>query len=153
VIHVDRGGEATYHGPGQLVVYLIVRLVPGRLGIADLVRGLAEVMVDLLQTHGISASYDPERPGLWVGEAKIASVGMRVRNGVSYHGAALNVTTELEPFSWIVPCGMPSCRMTSMASQLPAGQECPAIVDLASSLAERVSRRFGYVLRSEMPDS
>lgn len=117
LFRVDRGGEATYHGPGQLVVYPIVRLDALGLGIVDVVRRLARSLADTLDEEGVDAEYDAEHPGLWTTEAprrKIASVGMRVSRGVSTHGAALNLTTDLIPFSWIVACGMPNAPMTRL---------------------------------------
>ncbi len=119
---VDRGGEATYHGPGQLVVYPIVRLEALGLGVVDVVRRLAESLAATLSSqHGVAASYDTEHPGLWTAETprrKIASVGMRVSRGVSTHGAAINLSNDLIPFSWIVACGMPNAPMTRLADQI-----------------------------------
>jgi lipoate-protein ligase B len=110
VFRVDRGGEATYHGPGQLVIYPILRLDAFRFGVADLVRGLAAALTRSLEALQIDTVYDPEHPGVWTTRdprKKIASVGMRVSGGVTTHGMAVNITNDMRPFSMIVPCGMP----------------------------------------------
>lgn len=115
VFKIDRGGEATYHGPGQLVIYPIVRLDALGLGVADLVRGLAASIATVLKKYGVVAAYDPEIPGLWTQDEtpsrKIASVGMRVSGGVSTHGAAVNVVNDMTAFQMFTPCGMPGAPM------------------------------------------
>ncbi len=116
---IDRGGEATYHGPGQLVIYPIVKLDNLGIGVVDLIRGLAGCLSETLAEFDVQAAYDPDHPGLWtVGEPlrrKIASVGMRVSGGVSTHGAAINLTNDLSPFALFVPCGMPDSPMARLA--------------------------------------
>lgn len=134
VVEVDRGGEVTYHGPGQLVLYAVVHCQRRGMGPSDLVRRLAAAITDELAQHGISASYDTEHPGLWVEGAKIAAVGMRISRGVSTHGAALNLTTDLDAFSLIVPCGMPGARATSMLAQTGCAPQTDVI---AASIARR----------------
>ena len=115
---IDRGGEATYHGPGQLVIYPIVKLEELGIGVVDVIRGLAASLADTLAEYGVEAEYDPEHPGLWtVNEPirrKIASVGMRVSGGVSTHGAAINLVNDLTPFTLFVPCGMPNTSMARL---------------------------------------
>ena len=115
---IDRGGEATAHEPGQLVVYPIVRLDVLGIGVVDLVRGLAATLAETIGTFGVDAEYDTDHPGLWTREEtprKIASVGMRVSGGVTTHGAALNVTNDLSTFRLIVPCGMPQTPLARVA--------------------------------------
>lgn len=118
LFRVDRGGELTFHGPGQLVVYPILKLSQLGLGVVDVVRGLASALAETLAArHDLETSYDPEHPGLWTSEQparKIGSVGMRVSRGVSTHGAALNLVNDMIPFSWIVACGMPNAPMTRL---------------------------------------
>jgi len=114
VVQTDRGGELTYHGPGQLVLYPIVDLAARGVGVADLVRGLAGAIASTLAARGIHASYDRDRPGLWVGDAKICAVGMRISKNVSRHGAAVNLTTALDAYELFVPCGMPDAAATSV---------------------------------------
>lgn len=117
VFQIDRGGEATYHGPGQLVIYPVLRLNSLGLGVVDLIRGLADSISKTLESYGVSANYDADHPGVWTDDAvprKIASVGMRVSRGVTTHGAAVNLTNEMLPFTWIVPCGMPNAPMACL---------------------------------------
>ncbi|HKK22110.1 MAG TPA: lipoyl(octanoyl) transferase LipB [Pseudohaliea sp.] len=119
VVQVDRGGQVTYHGPGQWVVYLLVDLRRRGLGVRDLVSLIERAIVAVLADYAIEAAADPARPGVYVAGEKIASLGLRVRRGCSYHGLALNVTTDLEPFGRINPCGYEGLAVTSMAAQLP----------------------------------
>ena len=119
VVKVDRGGQVTYHGPGQLVVYVMVDLARRRLGIRALVRRLEQAVVDWLDSSGISASGKPSAPGVYVSrdghEAKIAALGLKVRNGCTYHGIAVNVAMDLAPFADIDPCGFPGLAVTQLA--------------------------------------
>jgi lipoate-protein ligase B len=123
VIHVERGGDVTYHGPGQLVGYPIVDLRKARWRVVDFVEALEEVMIRTVADWGIRAGRNPMNRGVWVGMSKIGSLGIAVRRGVSFHGFALNVNTSLEPFSWIHPCGLEGVRVTSMKQQ--CGREIP----------------------------
>jgi lipoyl(octanoyl) transferase len=120
VIQVDRGGQVTYHGPGQWVLYLLVDLRRRHLGVRDLVDLIERSIVVLLAEYGIEAQPRPEAPGVYVDGKKIASLGLRVRRGCSYHGLALNVDMDLEPFQRINPCGYAGLEVTSMARLLPA---------------------------------
>ena len=119
VIQVDRGGQVTYHGPGQWVIYLLVNLRRRGLGVRDLVDLIERSIVALLAEYGIEAAPDPAAPGVYVAGEKIASLGLRVRRGCSYHGLALNVDMDLEPFQRINPCGHAGLQVTSMARLLP----------------------------------
>ncbi|WP_150912573.1 lipoyl(octanoyl) transferase LipB [Marinobacter halotolerans] len=119
VIQVDRGGQVTYHGPGQLVVYLMLDLTRRKLGIRALVDAIEQSIVQCLDDFGITAAPRPDAPGVYVGDAKIASLGLRVRRGCSFHGLALNVDMDLEPFARINPCGyagMPMCQMRDFSA-------------------------------------
>jgi lipoyl(octanoyl) transferase len=128
VIQVDRGGQVTYHGPGQWVLYLMVDLRRRQLGVRDLVTLIEHSLVQLLGEYGIAAASRPAAPGVYVADTKIASLGLRVRRGCSYHGLALNVDMDLEPFSRINPCGYAGLQVTSMAKLLPdAHLDTPAI--------------------------
>ncbi|MCS6769404.1 MAG: lipoyl(octanoyl) transferase LipB [Candidatus Caldarchaeum sp.] len=111
---VERGGDATYHGPGQLVVYPIISLAENKLGVADLVKTLEESVIRVLAEYGVKASRVDGKPGVWVDGRKIASIGLALKNWVSYHGLAFNVNTDLEKFKGIKPCGMDSDVMTSL---------------------------------------
>ena len=122
IFRIDRGGEATYHGPGQLVVYPIVDLDRLGLGVVDLIRGVAGCLSEAMAEYGIAASYDLDHPGVWTDTSdldpvrrKVASVGMRVQRGVTTHGAAINLMNDMTPFTMIVPCGMPNAPMARLA--------------------------------------
>lgn len=114
VVRTDRGGQVTYHGPGQLVAYLLLDLRAAGLGVRPLVTLLEQTLVSLLDQWGIAAEARPDAPGVYVGGRKIASLGLRVRRGCSYHGIALNVDLDLEPFSRIDPCGFPGLAVTRL---------------------------------------
>jgi lipoyl(octanoyl) transferase len=115
VVQIDRGGQVTYHGPGQLVVYPLVDLNRARLGVRDFVTALERAVITLAAERGITARCRRAAPGVYVGEAKLASVGVRVRRGSTYHGLALNVAMDLEPFGRINPCGYSGLAMTQLS--------------------------------------
>lgn len=114
VIQVDRGGQVTYHGPGQVVLYLLIDLRRCGLGVRTLVNRMEQAVVDLLRDYGITAYARQDAPGVYVDGAKVASLGLRVRRGCSYHGLALNVDMDLEPFGRINPCGYPGLTVTQL---------------------------------------
>lgn len=115
VVATDRGGQVTYHGPGQLVAYAMLDLRRRALGVKEMVRRLEQAAIDVLAQYGIAGERRPGMPGVYVDRAKIAAVGLRVARGCSYHGLALNVDLDLEPFSRIDPCGYPGLACTQMA--------------------------------------
>ena len=115
VVQIDRGGQVTYHGPGQLVVYPLVDLRRANLGVRDLVTALERSVIDLADEFGIRAESSRSAPGVYVGGKKLASVGIRIRRGASYHGLALNVRLDLEPFRRINPCGHEGLEMTQLS--------------------------------------
>ena len=117
VVDSDRGGQITYHGPGQLVVYLLLDLRRRQLGVRSFVSLLETVIIDVLGQHGLEAGRRPEAPGVYVGGAKIAALGLRVRSGCCYHGMSLNIDLDLTPFSWIDPCGYAGLAVTSVVEQ------------------------------------
>lgn len=116
VVQSDRGGQVTYHGPGQIVVYLLIDLQRRGYGIRTLVTRIEQALIATLATYGIGSSARPDAPGVYVQDAKIASLGLRVRRSCSYHGLALNVDMDLEPFSRINPCGYQGLRMTQLSA-------------------------------------
>jgi lipoyl(octanoyl) transferase len=118
VHEIERGGDATYHGPGQLVGYPLIRVADHGLGLHSYLRGLEDVLIRVLATFGLRAQRVARKTGVWVGERKIASIGIAVRQGVSYHGFALNVNTDLSQFARINPCGFDAAVMTSMQQLL-----------------------------------
>lgn len=118
VVPAERGGSITYHGPGQLVVYPIVNLKAAGITVVDFVAGLEKAMMDAAAVFGVAAGTNPVNRGVWVDGAKLGSIGITIRRGVSFHGLALNVNTDLEPFGWINPCGLKGVAMTSLARLL-----------------------------------
>ena len=139
VVGIDRGGQVTYHGPGQLVMYALVDLRRLRIGVRELVVALESAVVALAASHGIKAAGRREAPGVYVGARKLASIGLRVRRGCSYHGLALNVDMDLEPFGRINPCGMAGLAMT----QLVAEGARTDVSDSALALAPLACRALG----------
>jgi len=116
VIPVDRGGQVTYHGPGQLVVYTLLDLTRRRLGVQSLVRLLEQAVIDLLADYGIPAHRRDKAPGVYVDDRKIAALGLRVKKGCAFHGLSLNVDMDLAPFTRINPCGFSDLQVTHMAA-------------------------------------
>jgi lipoyl(octanoyl) transferase len=141
VIQVDRGGQVTYHGPGQWVIYLMVDLKRRGLGVRALVTLIEQSIVELLAEYGIAAAPKPDAPGVYVDGDKIASLGLRVKRGCSYHGLSLNVDMDLEPFQRINPCGYEGLQVTSMAKLLP-GIELDMDV-IGSRLLEILAAQLG----------
>jgi lipoyl(octanoyl) transferase len=144
VIKVDRGGQVTYHGPGQVVAYTLVDLRRARLGIRDMVRAIEAAVIEFLDSQGISAYGRSEAPGVYVRrgavESKIAALGLKVRNGCTYHGLALNVAMDLGPFADIDPCGYPGLAVTQLADLGVMLDAAAAGASLAPILARRLSR-------------
>ena len=138
VVHSNRGGQATYHGPGQLMVYTLVDLRRHNLGVRTLVDGLEGAVIDALATDGITAQRHDGAPGVYVGDAKLASLGLRVERFRSYHGLAINVAMNLEPFTRINPCGYQGLVMTQ-SSTLGGAATLP---DMARQLLPALSARL-----------
>jgi lipoyl(octanoyl) transferase len=140
VVQADRGGQVTYHGPGQLVVYLLLNLRRKSLGVRDLVDLMEQSVVELLGEHGIEAYPRPDAPGVYVGDAKICSLGLRVRRGCSFHGLALNLDMDMEPFLRINPCGYAGMAMTQLASLVPGLDVAEAV----SRMGDILIKKIGY---------
>jgi lipoyl(octanoyl) transferase len=117
VIKIDRGGQITYHGPGQIIVYLLLDLRRWKINVRELVRLMEQAVIDLLRDYGVAAQSRTEAPGVYVDHAKIAALGLKIRNGCCYHGLALNVDMDLTPFSLINPCGYAGLRVTQCRDQ------------------------------------
>jgi lipoyl(octanoyl) transferase len=115
VVQVDRGGQVTYHGPGQLVVYLMLDVRRRGFGVRELVTRIERTLIALLDSYGVTAAAKADAPGVYVDGAKIASLGLRIRNGFSFHGLALNVDMDLAPFRRINPCGYAGLAMTQLS--------------------------------------
>jgi lipoyl(octanoyl) transferase len=139
VIKVDRGGQVTFHGPGQLIVYALIDLRRRNLGVRDLVRLLEQAVLDLLAESGIRAERRDGAPGVYVDGAKIAALGLRIRSGCSYHGLSLNVDVDLEPFNAIDPCGYPDLTVTRMRDLGLAG----SMDDLGDRLIGKITQLLG----------
>ena len=114
IVPIDRGGQITYHGPGQVVVYLLVDLQRRHIKVRELVCKIEQAVIDLMAGYGIKADRREGAPGVYVGEAKVAALGLRIRNGCSYHGVSLNVNMDLAPFSAINPCGYAGMAVTQL---------------------------------------
>jgi lipoyl(octanoyl) transferase len=145
VVKTDRGGQVTYHGPGQLIGYLLLDLRRAGLGVRGLVSLLEQAVIELLAADGIHAVARRDAPGVYVDEAKIASIGLRVRHGCSFHGLSLNVAMDLSPFSRINPCGYPGLRLTQL-SELVHDVNFPRV---QRELARHLARGLGYTLEFE----
>ncbi|ESQ17512.1 MAG: hypothetical protein N838_00135 [Thiohalocapsa sp. PB-PSB1] len=143
VLQTDRGGQVTYHGPGQLVAYLLLDLRRAGIGVKRLVHLLEESVITLLAEQGIDASTRLGAPGVYVNSAKIASIGLRVRRGCCYHGIALNVDLDLEPFQRINPCGYPGLQVTRLIDLLPHLMPDLEREKIAVQLARMVADRLG----------
>jgi lipoate-protein ligase B len=142
VFEVPRGGDVTWHGPGQLVGYPIVGLDRVNRDLHRWLRTLEEALIRALARHAIVSEMSPGRTGVWVGERKIASLGVAVRRWVGYHGFALNVRTDLSGFSLIHPCGLKGVRMTSMAAEL--GESAPTLEAMRETVTHELTQLLGY---------
>jgi len=140
VINVDRGGQVTYHGPGQIVVYTLLDLTRMKIGVRDLVTMLEQTIVELLGGYGVTATARREAPGVYVNDAKIAALGLRVRKGRSFHGLALNVDMNLEPFTRINPCGYEGLVVTQV-KDLVSDITIESVTD---DLQQRLMNKFSY---------
>ncbi len=154
VFQIDRGGEATFHEPGQLVVYPILPIRDLSIGVVDLIQNLAKSMAEAVAPFGVEAAYDSDHPGLWTVEetpCKLASVGMRVAGGVTTHGIAINLTNAMTGFTWIVPCGMPQAPMCRLIDYIDdARRDAPYAV--IEAVEERFFERFVAYLAREVAE-
>ena len=140
LVRIDRGGQVTYHGPGQLVVYALIDMRRAQLGVRELVTALENAAIDLAARYGIAAACRARAPGVYVDGRKLASIGLRIRRGGSYHGLALNVNMDLEPFSRINPCGYVGLEMTQLAALGGAVEVQLAAREFAPLLLRRLAR-------------
>jgi len=142
VVQVDRGGQVTYHGPGQQVIYLMLNIKRRKLGVRHLVTAMEEAVVGLLEKYGVTAYPKPDAPGVYVDEKKVCSLGLRIRNGCSFHGLALNVNMDLAPFQRINPCGyagmemIDTARLNGPTTLETAGNELTHLLLEALSIAQ-----------------
>ena len=142
IVEIERGGQVTYHGPGQLVGYLIVNLYEHQRKVKLFVSNIERSIIEwLAERHHIEARVDPTNVGVWVGDEKIAAVGISIKGGVTMHGFALNLNTDLSHFSWIVPCGIVDKGITSVAALRGVAVD---MAEAKTSMAATVARVFGY---------
>jgi len=149
VVRCDRGGDISYHGPGQWVAYVLMDLRRRGWGVKQLVHALEQSAIDFLQERGIEAERRTGAPGVYVGGKKIAQLGLRIRQGSSYHGLAFNIDMDLEPFRRIVPCGIQGLEVTQLAALLPREQTLFPLA--AAGLRTHLLRRLGYNSASVPP--
>jgi lipoyl(octanoyl) transferase len=138
VVAIDRGGQITYHGPGQLVIYLLLDLKRLGFGIKDLVRRMEQAIIDALSESGIEAERQPGAPGVYVAGAKIAALGLRVKNGCTYHGLSLNLDMDLSPFQAINPCGYAGMVVTQVRNLASKPSPQPVEEALLASLMRQL---------------
>lgn len=138
LIHTDRGGQITYHGPGQLIAYLLLDLKRRRQGPKSLVAQIEQVVIDLLAGYSVQAARNPGAPGVYVGAAKIAALGLRIKRGCCFHGLSLNVDMNLQPYRRIDPCGYPDLAVTHLRAHAPV-----EIGEVENELARRLRAQFG----------
>lgn len=146
VVRTDRGGQVTYHGPGQLVGYLMFDIRRLGINVRQLVSGIEEAIIALLRDYGIESAARPEAPGVYVDGRKIAALGLRIRRGCSYHGLSLNVDMDMAPFQRINPCGYAGLEVTQMR-ELGVHEE---ISTVASKLVNHLGRQFSYDARLDL---
>jgi len=143
LVRIDRGGQVTYHGPGQVVIYLLLDLARLKIKVRELVTAIEQAVIDLLGNYGVTAERRDGAPGVYVGAAKVAALGLRIRNGCSYHGVSLNVDMDLSPFAAINPCGYPGLQVVQTKDlniPLTAGE---AGEQLSQQLLLQLERQHG----------
>ena len=143
ILHMERGGDITFHGPGQLVGYPIIDLRAAGFGVAGYVERLEEVMIRTSARYGVRASRNPLNRGTWVGNSKLGGIGVAIRSGITFHGFAFNVNVSLEPFGWINPCGLRGTGMTSLEREL--SRTLPM-----SEVRERLKREFEAIFQVKL---
>lgn len=143
IVQSNRGGQVTYHGPGQIVAYVLFDLRRRKMGVRDLVSQLENAVIGLLEHYGIAATARRDAPGVYVDGAKVAALGLRVSQGCSYHGLALNADMDLEPFQWINPCGYKELKVTQL-KDLGINDPLPVIKD---KLLNILAANMGYTSR------
>ncbi|MDG6777496.1 lipoyl(octanoyl) transferase LipB [Thiomicrorhabdus sp. zzn3] len=141
LVQTDRGGQVTYHGPGQLVIYVLVDLKRAQLGVRALVTAMEESIIELLNRFNIVSQARTDAPGVYVSGQKIASLGLKIRKQKSYHGLALNVAMDLTPFQMINPCGLQGMQMTQLCDRL-IDQACPDLTELGEQLSKLLAQNI-----------
>ncbi len=152
IIQTNRGGNITYHCPGQAVMYPVIDLEKNKIGVKDFVYGLEEIMKLTANDYGINADRNKKNHGIWVGNAKIGSVGVAIKRGISMHGLALNVNPDIKPFSWINPCGLSDISITSIEQETDQSKAVEKNYDVSmdrikNSFIKHFSSVFNYIIR------
>lgn len=143
IVKVDRGGEATYHGPGQLLAYPVFTLGAQQRDLHSLLRCLENAVIETLDHWGIEGQRDPDHTGVWVAKHKIASIGLSVRRWVTGHGLSLSISGDLSPFQWIIPCGIQDCPVTSMEKELGSPPDSRQVETI---LTQQILNQFGRTI-------
>lgn len=143
LVKIDRGGQVTYHGPGQVVIYLLLDLPRLKIKVRELVTAIEQAVIDLLAAYGVAAARRDGAPGVYVGEAKIAALGLRIRNGCSYHGVSLNVDMDLSPFDAINPCGYAGLKVIQTKNLNIPLSVTEAGEHLSQHLLQQLDRQHG----------
>ena len=151
LVQTDRGGNITYHGPGQSVLYPIVDLEAKRMGVKDFVWGLEEIMKQTALDFNIKADRNSLNHGLWVGNAKIGSVGLSIKKGISFHGLAMNINLDLEPFSWMNPCGLSHISVTSVQKEMQKAGK-PLAEPAMNQVKAAFKKHFASVLNYDISE-
>ena len=138
LVHTDRGGQITYHGPGQLIMYVLIDLRRRKLGVRQLVRLLEQSVINLLADYQLCAQARADAPGIYLEGKKIASLGLKITRQTSYHGLALNINMDLSPFEWISPCGLQAMQMTQLAEYLPN----PTVAEIQPKLVRHFQQQL-----------
>ena len=145
VVQIDRGGQVTYHGPGQLVAYLLIDVRRAGTGVREFVESMEQSVVAMLAEYGIAAESQRKAPGVYVNGAKIAALGLRIRHGCSYHGLSVNIDMDLSPFGRINPCGYQGMQVTQLSELLPSGSgKVDLLGEVAARLVRALTTRLGY---------
>jgi lipoyl(octanoyl) transferase len=144
VVQTDRGGQITYHGPGQLMVYFLIDLKRKKFNVRQLVSLLEQSIVDLMAAHGVKAEAKCDAPGVYVAEEKLCSIGLRIRRGASYHGIAFNIQMDLSPFNRINPCGFSELKMTQFSTLVPGYAHEKDFEKVRGELINYLMKNLGY---------
>lgn len=151
IVKIDRGGQVTYHGPGQVVIYLLLDIKRRGLGVRRLVTHMEQSVIKLLAQHGVAAAADPKAPGVYVDGAKVAALGLRIKRGCSFHGLSLNVDMDLSPFADINPCGYKGLRVTQTLDLGIKSKPAQLATQLLAVLADELGYNQTLNLGSELP--
>lgn len=154
LLHIERGGDITFHGPGQLILYPVFHLREAGFGIVEFVEKLEEIMIRTAEDMGVSASRDPRNHGIWAGGRKMGFVGIAVRRSISFHGIALNVDLPLEPFTWINPCGLENIHITSLNLEADRTIEMAVVkTNLLKQLEDVFTVSLQHITTDKLKDS